>query len=107
MDDAAWVIAERIGAAPTTAEPPTIPQLPAQRFQPDDDTPGLYLQCENREQRDAIMLALGWKPEPPPSLRTAAEEVLRYMDKIGFGDGSTGRSRVQKLLRYALAGEGG
>jgi hypothetical protein len=45
-------------------------------------------------------------PSPPPSLRAAAEEVLNYMDKIDFGDGSTGRARVQKLLRDAL-GEAG
>lgn len=38
---------------------PAAPQLPAWSFQPDADMPGLYLQCETYEQRDAILRLLG------------------------------------------------
>ena len=41
----------------------TAPQLPVWCFQPDEDSPGLYLQCESGEQREAVMRALGWTPE--------------------------------------------
>jgi hypothetical protein len=40
-----------------------LPQLPTSAIQPDADTPGLYLQCESVEQREAIMRALGFRGE--------------------------------------------
>lgn len=41
----------------------TLPVLEPSQFQPDDDSPGLYLQCTNKAQRETIMRALGWKQE--------------------------------------------
>jgi hypothetical protein len=40
----------------------SLPQLHGWQFQPDQDAPGLYLQCASAAQRDAIMRALGWYP---------------------------------------------
>lgn len=37
----------------------SLPTLPFWAFQPEEDTPGLYLQCETIEQRVRIMRALG------------------------------------------------
>lgn len=34
-----------------------LPVLSASQFQPDDDTPGLFLQCDNKHQREIIMRA--------------------------------------------------
>ena len=49
-------------AKPMSDLPVPHPQLPAWCFQPDEDTPGLYLQCETTEQREAIMRLLGAPP---------------------------------------------
>lgn len=43
----------------------TLPQLHGWQFQPDQDAPGLYLQCATLAQRETIMRALGWYPGCP------------------------------------------
>ena len=56
----------RVGDVRALAEAAQQPsQLHGWQFQPDNDSPGLYLQCSSQAQREAIMRALGWWPNMP------------------------------------------
>jgi hypothetical protein len=48
-------------------------RLEPQQMQPDEDTPGLYIQCVNVAQRMAVMAMLG--AELPPYVGPAREGI--------------------------------
>ena len=56
-------------------------------MQPEDGTPGLFLQCNTGAQREAIMRALGWRPE---SERNATlKDAIQALRDIGAFSGVT------------------
>jgi hypothetical protein len=65
-----------------------VPQLEDWQFKPDnfDDCycPGLYLQCVDMAQREAIMRALGWRPESERNV-SLVETIRQIREAGGFG----------------------
>jgi len=63
-------------------QPSDLPQLEPWQFQPDNDSPGLYLQCSSAAQRDAIMRALGAPVWSAQEMNEADREAAKLVENI-------------------------
>jgi hypothetical protein len=87
LRDSAIAIAELLEAAgvePQTEMAGLREALEPWQFQPDEDSPGLYLQCVSKAQRDAIIKALS--PEARAGLLTESQPVEETDPRLAAAD---------------------